>query len=148
MLSSTSEYALRAIVLLASTDRGYLAASEIAARTGSPPAYTAKVLKDLSRAGRVTSRRGPNGGYSLSRPSDEITVLDVIDAVDPIKRIPPASLQTPAHQRQMRPLRERLNNAVMLLESTLSASTIGALLDEERAAMSSDQTEAADVEEE
>ena len=59
-----------------------LAAADLAALYDLPPAYFAKGLQALSAAGIVTSSRGSAGGYSLARPADEITMLDVVDAVD------------------------------------------------------------------
>ncbi len=67
MFSKTCEYAFRAtvVVAIASKNGERLTLADIAERTGAPKAFTAKVLQDLARAGIVTSRRGPNGGFDL-----------------------------------------------------------------------------------
>ncbi|MDQ1403208.1 MAG: hypothetical protein QOG03_1524, partial [Actinomycetota bacterium] len=47
-----------------------------------PPAYLAKHLQALAKAGIVTSTAGPKGGYRLARPAAEITLLDVVEAIE------------------------------------------------------------------
>jgi Rrf2 family iron-sulfur cluster assembly transcriptional regulator len=83
MLSSTSDYALRAILVLArATDERPLRADEIARATGSPANYLAKTLNALAKAGLVTSTRGPFGGFVLAVPSGELTLARIIDCFD------------------------------------------------------------------
>ncbi len=62
--------------------RKALPAARLAEYHGVPPAYLAKHLQALSRAGIVESVAGPKGGYRLSRPAAEITMLDVVVAID------------------------------------------------------------------
>lgn len=59
-----------------------LPASRLAEYHGVAPAYLAKHLQALSRAGIVESVAGPKGGYRLARPANEITMLDVVVAID------------------------------------------------------------------
>lgn len=54
----------------------------VAARTGIPLPTVAKLMKNLNKAGLVASRRGAGGGYSLGREATEITLADVIQAVE------------------------------------------------------------------
>jgi Rrf2 family iron-sulfur cluster assembly transcriptional regulator len=83
MLSSTSDYALRAILVLArATDERPLRADEIARATGSPANYLAKTLNALAKAGLVTSTRGPFGGFVLAVPPGELTLARIIDCFD------------------------------------------------------------------
>ena len=56
--------------------------SSLAAATGVPEPTTAKVLKLLSSGGVVSSRRGAYGGYRLSRPADQISVADLVTALE------------------------------------------------------------------
>jgi Rrf2 family protein len=83
MLSSTSDYALRAILVLAQASGGRpLRAEQIARATGSPANYLAKTLNALAKAGLVTSTRGPFGGFVLAVPASELTVARIIDCFD------------------------------------------------------------------
>ena len=60
---------------------GQLSAAAIAERERIPPAMASKILKMLAGAGLVSSRRGAGGGYLLSRPCRELTLLDVFRAL-------------------------------------------------------------------
>ena len=87
MISQTAEYALRAVVMLGSNPGSPWTTRQIAAKTRVPSGYLSKVLQALGRAGLVEAQRGLYGGFVLSRSLDDLTVLDVINAVDPLKRI-------------------------------------------------------------
>lgn len=146
MISRTTVYALRAVVFLAGSEGRLRAAEEIARETASPPGYMAKVLKDLAEAGIVASRRGPKGGYQLTRPATEMTVFDVFCAVDPIRPIAECPLPLEERHQRMCPLHRRLNDAVSLVENTLRATSIAELLIEpaspsQRPSRESDQRE-------
>lgn len=83
MLSSTSDYALRAILVLAREYEGHpVPADEIARATGAPRNYLAKTLNALAKAGIVTSARGPQGGFALAIAPDVLTISQVIDCFD------------------------------------------------------------------
>ncbi len=129
MFSQTAEYALRAVVWLADQDDAKpLGVQPIAAGTQVPASYLSKVLQGLSRAGLVASRRGVGGGYSLTREPTDITVLDVINAVDPIQRIHGCPLGLESHQHQLCAMHARLDEAARLVEESLRNSTIAELL--------------------
>ena len=86
MLSSTSDYALRAILVLAQADHDRpMRADEIARATGSPANYLAKTLNALAKAGLVASARGPLGGFTLLVPADELSVARIIDCFDEVR---------------------------------------------------------------
>ena len=86
MFSQTVEYALRAMVQLASEAPAASTTKEIAAKTKVPSAYLAKVLQSMRRAGLIHSRRGVGGGVALAEAPRDISLLVVIDAVEPLKR--------------------------------------------------------------
>ncbi len=129
MFSQTAEYALRAVVWLADSDDDVpLGVQKIAAGTQVPACYLSKVLQALSRDGLVVSRRGVGGGHRLARPPSEITVLDVIKVVDPIKRIKGCPLGLESHSTRLCGMHHRLDHALGQVEEILSQSTIADLL--------------------
>ena len=82
-LSDGVEWGLHCCVLLALLPSdAAMPAARLAEYHGVPPAYLAKHLQALSRAGIVRSVPGPRGGYQLARPAAEVTVLEVLEAID------------------------------------------------------------------
>ena len=114
MLSQTTEYALRIMVELASHPDAATTISELARTTKIPSDYLAKVLRQLSRAGLVRSQRGPNGGSVIARDPEEVSVLDVVQAVDPLKRIETCPLGVRSHGANLCPLHRRLDQAIAI----------------------------------
>ena len=76
------------MVQLAADSSGAATTKDIAAKAKVPSAYLAKVLQSMRRGGLIHSRRGVGGGVTLAKPAAKITLLDVIDAVEPLKRTP------------------------------------------------------------
>jgi Rrf2 family protein len=129
MLSQTVEYALTAMMHLASL-RGESASSErIAEKINVSAGYLSKVMRDLVLAGLVDSFRGPGGGFILARSPDQITMLDVVNAVDPIKRIQKCPTNNPDHAT-LCPLRRRLDDAIRDMQRVFQGTTLAALLAE------------------
>ena len=82
-ISAKGEYAIKAMVDLALHEgRDLQPIQDIAARQGIPQRYLEQVLLALKRAGLLTSKRGSAGGYQLTRPPEDITVGDVLRAVE------------------------------------------------------------------
>lgn len=128
MLSQTTEYALRAIVCLAQYRHEPMTGKRMAEITGLPASYLAKILEDLARTGLITSRRGRRGGFALAVSTVEMTVLDVVNAVDPLRRIERCPLGKPEHMFELCPLHRQIDDAVALVESTFASCTIDSLL--------------------
>jgi len=128
MISQTAEYALRAVVKLAREAGSTMTTHQIADATKVPPGYLSKVLQALGRARLVVSQRGLHGGFALSRPPHQISVLEVINAVDPIQRIYSCPLRLPAHKNRLCALHRRLDEALEGVEHVLAQSTIDELL--------------------
>lgn len=83
MLSTTSEYALRALTLLARVPRGrWMLGRELATAADIPPQYLSKIMLSLRNAGLVAATRGTGGGYCLLRPADAIHLVDVVQLFD------------------------------------------------------------------
>jgi Rrf2 family protein len=84
MFSSKSEYGVRVMVELARRPRGKAVVSlaEIAERNEMPLAYLEHLVARLRKAGLVDSRRGARGGYLLARPAGQITMAEIIEALE------------------------------------------------------------------
>ncbi|MEU4347918.1 Rrf2 family transcriptional regulator [Streptomyces sp. NPDC023838] len=80
-LSNGVEWAIHCCISLGQS-RAPVPAARLAELHGLPPGYLAKHLQALSQAGILRSTPGPTGGYSFTRPAGDITVLDVVQAVD------------------------------------------------------------------
>jgi len=87
--TGSARYAIRAMVRLAIEDgEGQpFSAAGVAEAEQIPPFYLAKVLQDLGRAGLLKSARGRGGGFYLSRPAEEITLFEVVAAVEDPRRL-------------------------------------------------------------
>ena len=83
MISTRGRYALRILVDLAENqNEGYLTLKEAAERQEISEKYLESIVKDLVKAHFVEGVRGKGGGYRLSRPAEEISVLDVLQSAD------------------------------------------------------------------
>lgn len=123
MFSQTVEYALRAMVYLAASHEELSSSEKIAEATHVPSRYLSKVMRDLVIAGLVGSQRGPNGGFSLARPPAKISILDVINAVDPFRRITECPLGNPLHAK-LCPLHQRLDSALATVEAEFAKTAL------------------------
>ncbi len=81
-----AEYALHSLLVLAASDVP-LSVADLAAYQHLPERFLAKVFSRLKRAGLVSGIEGIAGGFVLARPAERIRVLDVLDAVDPGRRV-------------------------------------------------------------
>lgn len=130
MISRTAEYALRAMVYLAQYPGRSHTNQQIARGTRVPIGYLAKVLQNLSRAGLIISRRGLGGGFALAKPTHEISLYEVVQAVDPIPRIASCPLQLRAHRDKLCPLHRRLDSAWELVERSFRSTMLSDLIAE------------------
>lgn len=130
MLSQTVEYALRAVIQLAYNQPRLCSTSEIAERTKVPQAYLSKVLQSLVKSGIVHSQRGVGGGMTLLVPAEKLTILDVVNAVDPIKRIHTCPLDINSHGTNLCPLHTRMDQALALVEEAFKHTTLAEILAE------------------
>ena len=129
MISQTTEYALRAIVHLAAGTEPQTTQT-IAAATKVSPGYLSKVLQILGRAGLVRSQRGLGGGFVLDADPATLTILDVVDAVDPIQRITHCPLKIEEHGTNLCPLHRQLDDAAHCVEQAFRNTTVLELLND------------------
>jgi len=131
MVSQTADYALRAVVSLGYQADTPQTTQQLAETTRVPAGYLSKVLQALVRAGLIHSQRGLHGGFVLARPLDRLTVLDVVNAVDPVKRIESCPLGLATHGVNLCPLHRRLDRAIALVEKEFRDCTVADLLNEQ-----------------
>jgi Rrf2 family protein len=82
-ITAKADYAVRAAVELAATSgERPVKGEQVARNQGIPQNFLENILTELRRAGIVRTRRGAEGGYQLAQPADEITVADVLRAVE------------------------------------------------------------------
>ncbi|HEY8466709.1 MAG TPA: Rrf2 family transcriptional regulator [Solirubrobacterales bacterium] len=81
-VTSKSRYAVLALAELALSGPGPVPIAQIAERRGMPLQFLEQLFSTLRRAGLLNSQRGVKGGYTLARPAEEITVLEVVQALD------------------------------------------------------------------
>jgi len=83
LFSRHCEYALQAVLFLARKgEGGNTSIRELTEALHTPFFFLAKILQDLSHKGLLISHKGPSGGFSLARPTNEITLFDIVDAID------------------------------------------------------------------
>ncbi|MCA9134200.1 MAG: Rrf2 family transcriptional regulator [Planctomycetales bacterium] len=128
MLSQTVEYALRAMVQLTYVAPEACSTDALAEATQVPRAYLSKVLQGLRRAGIVHSRRGIGGGVCLAKQPAEITILEVVNAVEPIRRIASCPLALASHGRRLCPLHKKLDNAFAAVEASFAETTLADII--------------------
>ncbi len=131
MISQTTEYALRAVVYLAQHPHESWTTRQIAAATQVPAGYLSKVLQGLSRSGLIASQRGRHGGFQLTQDPAKLTVLEVVNAVEPIRRINSCPLKLGAHTDGLCPLHKRLDEAIAMVEKTFGDTPVLDLLGSE-----------------
>lgn len=128
MISKTAEYALRAMTFLAMDPKQPKTVRDIAERTLVPEGYLSKVMQGLCRAGLVRSQRGLYGGFTLEHDPASLSILDIVNAVDPLPRIRTCPLGLASHGTDLCPMHRRLDDATALVESAFRESTLAELL--------------------
>lgn len=130
MFSQTVEYALRAVVHLADQAPAARTTEQIAVATMVPKAYLSKVLQGLCHAQIVRSQRGIGGGMTLVKSPADLTILEVVNAVEPIGRIRECPLGLKSHGVHLCPLHKRMDNALGLVEDAFRKTTLAEVLAE------------------
>ena len=129
-MTKQADYAIVLLTQLAGAPKRQLNASEIAAQTELPQPIVSKILKLLARRGLLVSHRGAKGGYRLARTAEEISVAEIIEAVEGPIAITECVDEIPGEcaQEPICPVRsnwQRINGAVRhaLEEITLQEMT-------------------------
>lgn len=128
LISQTVEYALRAIVVIAQSQGVPSTAQKISATTRVPAPYLSKVMQGLVRSGVVRSQRGIHGGFVLTKEPSQLSIYEIVDAVEPLRRIHSCPLGIPSHSGTLCPLHRRLDDALATVEKSFRETTIAELL--------------------
>ncbi len=81
-ITRQADYAVRAMVYLAQQLDKPIATGTIAKEKSIPPSFLAKIVSQLSVAGLLSTSRGAHGGVRLAKPAEDISLLDVVEAID------------------------------------------------------------------
>ena len=139
-ISAKGEYAIRAVLDLAlERARGLTPIQEIAARQGIPQRYLEQVLLALKRAGLLTSRRGAAGGYHLTRPPEDISVGDVLRAVEGVSAPFEAQRRGPRNGNDAHDLDDLWAEVGRAVSEVVDRVTFGELAARARARRSADR---------
>lgn len=128
-ISKKSDYAIRAILELASTEAPSLTTEQIATSQQIPLHFLENIVLDLRRADMVATQRGAGGGCRLARPPAAITLADIVRAVDgPLLRVQGSRPEAIEFDGVARPLRDVWIAVRVSLRSVLEATTIADLI--------------------
>jgi Rrf2 family protein len=106
-ITAKVDYAVRAMCELAGQGPGAVRGERVATAQAIPQSFLENILHELKRAGLVATQRGVDGGYRLAKPASEITVADIIRAVEgPLADVRGARPDSLAYDGSARPLRE------------------------------------------
>ncbi len=130
LLSNASEYALRAVVWLAQNPSQAQKVREIAEGTQAAPGYLVKVLQALVKADILSAQRGSRGGFTLKRDTRKLTVLEIINAIDPFERITSCPLELKSHGVNLCLMHRKIDDAVATIEASFGSVTVADLLND------------------
>lgn len=130
MFSKTVEYGFRAAVFLTEAKGERITAQEIAEATHVPTRYMSKVLQLLTEAGIIDSQRGPTGGFAFVGDPERVTLLDIVQAIDPIERITSCPLNLPEHAHALCPLHRQLDGLARTAMETLGQTSLRSVMQE------------------
>jgi Rrf2 family protein len=105
-VSAKADYAVRAAVELAAADEGPVKGERLAEAQDIPLQFLEHILLELKHQGIIRARRGAKGGYWLARPADEVTIADVVRAVEgpiaDVQSTPPEAIEYTGNAEKLR----------------------------------------------
>lgn len=129
-ITAKVDYAVRAVVELAAAEADLVKGEQLAERQAIPAKYLENILADLRRAGLVRSQRGAEGGYRLARAAEDISVADVIRAVEgPLADVhgtPPEEIEYPGAAGSLRDVWVATRAALRTVLETVTLADIAA----------------------
>ena len=132
-VSAKVDYALRALLELAVAGGDLVTAERLSKAQGIPPKFLENILTELRRAEIVASQRGVEGGYRLARPAAEITVADVIRALEgPLASVRGVRPEQVEYTGAARPLQELWISLRSSMRGVLEGTTLADLAAQSR----------------
>jgi Rrf2 family protein len=132
-VSAKADYAVRAAAELAAAEEGPIKGERLATAQDIPLQFLEHILLELKHNGIVRARRGAKGGYWLAKPADEVTVADIVRAVEGpianVQSIPPESIEYTGNAAHLQDvwIAVRANLRAVLEEVTLADLVSGDL---------------------
>jgi Rrf2 family protein len=128
-VSAKVDYALRALLELAAAPPGPVKGERLATAQDIPPKFLENILTELRRAEIVASQRGVDGGYRLAKPASEISVADVVRALEgpiaSVRGVRPDEIEYTGPARSLQPLWVELRASMReVLEGTTLADLV------------------------
>jgi Rrf2 family protein len=126
-ISRTVEYGLTAAVFIAQNcEDGLVMAKKISEAHDISMAYLLQIMQKLAKSGILTSKKGPHGGFNLARPAKEITMLEIIEAIDgPV--IVPMNLVEQTGKPFAKKIEKMFLNVSEAMEASLAKVTVADL---------------------
>jgi Rrf2 family protein len=130
-LTRKGEYAIRGVIYLAQQPQGKVSlVSDIAEATQVPASFLAKIFQSFAKLGIVNSSRGTGGGFTIGRPASQITLREVVEAVEgpimPNRCLLGGASCDRAHSCNVHPVWRRVQTQVVdILESVTIAELAG-----------------------
>jgi Rrf2 family protein len=116
------------MITLAETEGDPMTSEQIAEATKVPGDYAVKVLQWLGRAQMVRGQRGRKGGFRLACDPGKVTLLDVVNVIDPLERITTCPLGREAHRDHLCPLHSRIDDVIAILVDSLGQMTLQSVI--------------------
>ena len=128
-ISEAASLAMHTLVLLATNPDRVMATREVAGVFGVSEAHLSKVLQRLGRMGLVNSTRGPKGGFVLGRPAEDVTLMDVYEAIEGPLEPSVCLMETPSCSAKRCILGDLVHTVNDLVERYLSGTRLSELVD-------------------
>jgi Rrf2 family protein len=140
-----TDYAIRALIYITNAESSPVKANAIGGAMDIPTGFLQHVLRELMVAGLVTSRPGPTGGFGLARPPEEITVLQIVEALEgPLRSAECALRGGPCHWDDVCALHWVWSSARNALCEELDGATLARVATDDRALVAGSVTPPAD----
>ena len=128
-VSAKADYAVRAVAELAASPDGPVKGERLADSQDIPLQFLEHILLDLKHSGIVRARRGAKGGYWLAKPADEVSIADVIRAVEgPIANVQSAPPESISYKGSARELQNVWNAVRASLRDVLESTSLADLV--------------------